>query len=179
MNKIWTSIIIFCFIFSIITNNFRNLINSLFSVPETSIKLLFSIGGLIIIYNGIFQIAIDSNMIKKISFIFKPLIKKIYKTNNEELLDLLCSNFTANLLGLGVASTPISLNILSKTEDKNIIHKLIGMNITCFTIFPFTIISLRSKLGGDNNLKIWILLIVITLLNTIFNIFLNNIGEEK
>ena len=30
MNFIWTIIIIFCFIFSIITNNFTTLINSLF-----------------------------------------------------------------------------------------------------------------------------------------------------
>ncbi len=179
MNKIWSSIIVLCFIYSIFSNNFSKLINSLFEVPEASLKLLFSIGGLIILYNGIFQVAIDSNMIKNISYIFKPLIKKIYKTNDEELLNLLCANFTANLLGLGVASTPIAINILSKTKDEIIINKLISMNITCFTLFPFTVISLRTKMGGNNNLKIWFFLILISLSNTFFVLLLNRFGENK
>jgi spore maturation protein A len=80
MNKIWTFLITSCFIYALFTNNFSNLVNSLFDVPENTIKLLLSIGSLIIIYNGIFQIAIDSKLVKKVSFLFKPLIKRIYKT---------------------------------------------------------------------------------------------------
>lgn len=179
MNIIWTSIIIFCLIFSLFTNNFTNLINALFDVPEYALKLLISLGGLIIIYNGIFQVAIDSKLIKSISFLFKPFIKKIYKINNEDLLELLCANFTANLLGLGAASTPIAINVLKQTDNKNIINKLICMNVSSFTIFPFTIITLRNKYNGINNFKVWILIILISFLTTIFSIFICNIGEKK
>lgn len=179
MNKIWTSIIIFCFIFSLFTNNFTNLINSLFYIPEKSIKLLISIGGLIIIYNGIFQIAIDCNLIKKISKVCKPIIKKIYKTDNDELLDLLSSNFVANLLGLGIASTPIAIKAIDKIDNKTIFYKLICINISCFTIFPFTILTLRNKFGGINNFKVWIGLIIITFMSTLFSILINNIGEKQ
>lgn len=179
MNIIWTSIIIFCLIFSLFTNNFTNLINALFDVPEYALKLLISLGGLIIIYNGIFQVAIDSKLIKTISFLFKPFIKKIYKINNEDLLELLCANFTANLLGLGSASTPIAINVIKQTDNKNIINKLICMNVSSFTIFPFTIITLRNKYNGVNNFKVWILIILISFLTTIFGIFICNIGEKK
>ena len=178
MNKIWTSIIIFCFIYSLITNNFPRLINSLFDIPKLSIDLLISIGSLIIIYNGIFQIAIDSKLIKLISFLFKPILRRIYKTNNNELLELLCANFTANLLGLGAASTPIAINILNNTNDEKIINKLLCFNVTCFTIFPFTIITLREKLGGSYNLKIWIFIILITFISTIFSYFISLIGDK-
>ena len=178
MNKIWTSIIIFCFIYSLITNNFPRLINSLFDIHKLSIDLLISIGSLIIIYNGIFQIAIDSKLIKLISFLFKPILRRIYKTNNNELLELLCANFTANLLGLGAASTPIAINILKNTNDEKITNKLLCFNVTCFTIFPFTIITLREKLGGSYNLKIWVFIILITFISTIFSYFISLIGDK-
>lgn len=179
MSIIWTVIIIFCLLFSLFTNNFTNVINALFDVPEYALKLTVSLGGLIIIYNGIFQVAIDSKLIKTISFLFKPFIKKIYKINNDELLELLCANFTANLLGLGAASTPIAINVLKKVDNPNIINKLICMNISSFTIFPFTIITLRNKYNGINNFKVWIAIIIITFLTTVFSLFICNIGEEK
>lgn len=179
MNIIWTSIIIFCFCFSILTNNFTNLINSLFDVPEHSLKLLISLGGLIIIYNGIFQIAIDSKIIKKISFIFKPLLKMIFKIDDNDTLELLCANFTANLLGLGIASTPIAIRIVQSTNDKKIINKLICLNISCFTLLPFTILTLRNKFGGINNFKVWIIIILITFLTSSFSVIVCNIGDKK
>lgn len=179
MSIIWTVIIIFCLLFSLFTNNFTNVINALFDVPEYALKLLISLGGLIIIYNGIFQVAIDSKLIKTISFLFKPFIKKIYKINNDELLELLCANFTANLLGLGAASTSIAINILKKVDNPSIINKLVCMNVSSFTIFPFTIITLRNKYNGINNFKIWISIIIITFLTTIFSIFICNVGEKK
>lgn len=179
MSIIWTVIIIFCLLFSLFTNNFTNVINALFDVPEYALKLTVSLGGLIIIYNGIFQVAIDSKLIKTISFLFKPFIKKIYKINNDELLELLCANFTANLLGLGAASTPIAINVLKKVDNPNIINKLICMNVSSFTIFPFTIITLRNKYNGINNFKVWIAIIIITFLTTVFSLFICNIGEEK
>lgn len=179
MSYIWTIIILISFIFSLFTNNFSNVINALFDVPEKSLKLLVSIGGLIIVYNGIFRIAIDSGLIKNISFVFKPVLKKIYKINSEDILELLCANFTANLLGLGIASTPIAINIIKKVDDKKIITKLICMNVSCFTIFPFTIISLRNKYNGINNFKVWIIIIIITFLSSLFSILLCNIGTKK
>lgn len=179
MNKIWTFIIIFSIIFSIITNNFTNLINALFDVPETSLKLLFSLGGLIIIYNGLFQIAIDCDLINYISFLFKPFIKRIYKNTTKELLDLLCANFVANLLGLGIASTPIAIKAIQKINNEKHLNKLICFNISCFTLLPFTILTLRNKLGGINNFKILIFLIIITFMSTIFSHIITNIGEHK
>lgn len=179
MNIIWTSIIIFCFIFSLFTNNFSILVNSLFDVPEYSLKLLINLGGLIIIYNGVFQIALDCKIIKKISIVFKPVLKKVYKIDEGDTLELLCANFTANLLGLGIASTPIAIKIIQSTDDNKIINKLISLNISCFTLFPFTILTLRNKYGGINNFKIWILLIFITSLTSIFSILICNIGDKK
>jgi len=179
MNYIWTTIILFCFIFSLFTNNFATLFNSLFDVPEYSLKLLISIGSLMLIYNGIFQIAIDSKLIRKICFIFKPLLRKIYKVSDEKVLELLCANFAANLLGLGSASTPIAIKALENIDNKKIIYKLICLNISSFTLFPFTIITLRNKFNGINNFKVWIMIVFISLITSIFSIVICSMGDNK
>lgn len=179
MSYIWTFLIIISFIISLITNNFTNLINSLFDVPYESIKLLLSIGSFIIIYNGIFQISIDSKLIKSISFLFKPFLKRLYKINNEDTLELLCANFTANLLGLGAASTPIAIKLVQKLDNKNNIYKLICMNVSSFTVFPFTIITLRNSYNGINNFKIWMFIIIISFLTTIFSFIICNIWSKE
>ena len=179
MNFIWTIIIIFCFIFSIITNNFTTLINSLFDVPKHSLKTLVDLGSLIIIYSGVLQIAIDCNIINKISFLFKPLLKRVYKTSDSNILNLLCANFAANLLGLGITSTSIAIKTVKSTNDINIINKLICINTSCFTIFPFTILTLRNKYNGINNFKVYVVLLVITFLTTLFGIIICNIGYKK
>lgn len=179
MSYIWTFLILISFIISLITNNFTSLINSLFDVPYESLKLLISIGSFIIIYNGIFQISIDSKLIKSISFLFKPILKKLYKINNEDTLELLCANFTANLLGLGAASTPIAIKLVQKLDSKKEVYKLICMNVSSFTIFPFTILTLRSNFNGINNFKIWIFIILISFTTTFFSLFICNLWGNK
>lgn len=179
MNKIWSLIIIISFIYSIFSNNFDKLINSIFDVPKESLNLLLSLGGLIILYNGFFQILIDCKLIKKISFLFKPILIKIYKIDNSETLDLLCANFTANLLGLGIASTPIVIKILKNESNEKIINKLICINTACFTIMPITIISIRESYNSGKNFSFYIILILTTFLSTIFSIIICNIGDTK
>ena len=77
------------------------------------------------------------------------------------------------------STTPIAINVLKNTSDEKIINKLICFNISCFTIFPFTIITLREKMGGINNFKVYIVLLVITFLTTLFGIIICNIGYKK
>lgn len=178
MNIIWSSLVIFCFIFSFISGNVNKLIDSLFDIPSDVIKLLISLGSLIIIYNGIFQIAIDSNLIKKISKIFKPFVKFIYTDLDENTIDLLSANFCANLLGLSSASTPIVIKAINKLNERNLI-KIVCMNVSCFSLFSFSIITLRSQYGGLKEFELWLFLIIITLLSTLFSLFICRLEERK
>ncbi len=176
MNIIWTIIILFSFVFAISTGNLNNLINSIFNVPKESLSLLVSIGSLIVIYNGVFQIAIDSGLIKKISFIFRGIVKKVFNDIDEEVVMLICANICANILGLGVASTPIALNVMSHIshEDKvnNNILCLVGINLSSFTLFPLTILTIRNTYQGSHSFFIWLSIIFISFVTTLFSIVL-------
>lgn len=179
MNKIWVFLITLCFIYAYLTGNINEVVNSILNVPSNTINLLLKTGGLIIIYNGIFNIAIKSGMIKKVSKIFNKLSYVLFSdySKDNEIHDYICANITANLLGLGIASTPIALKTIKMMKDKeeeinhNIIMILI-LNITSFTIFPLTVISIRESYGSKIGVYIWFSLIIISFLNTFIGVII-------
>lgn len=176
MNVIWTIIILFSFCFSLFTNNINTLINSIFLVPKNSLQLLLNIGSLIVIYNGIFQIALDAQLIKQVSKVFKGIVKKIFNDIDEETEQLICANVCANVLGLGVATTPIALEIMAKINhnDKlnNNILCLIGINICSFTFFPLTPLTIRNSVNGSYNAFIWLIITIISFITSLMAILI-------
>lgn len=185
MKRIWLIIFLFSLVYSVVSNNVIKLIDSLFDIPKIAINNIITIGGVIIIYNGLFQIAIDSRLIEKISIILSPVVKKIYKTSNEQLIKLLCSNICANILGLGIASTPIALKAIKENNNEEKQNKeynfilITLMNTACFTIFPFSIISIRDKYSGMYGIKIAILIMMISFINSLFTIILIKMVKKK
>src|SRR5690554_3239469 len=112
MNLIWILIVLFCGVYALISGNIEIFITKLFAVPELTISLLIKVGSLIVIYNGIFKIAIKSGIIDYIGRVFYWLSHLLFPRipKDHYLHSYICSNITANLLGLGIASTPIALN---------------------------------------------------------------------
>lgn len=176
MNIIWTSIVLFSFFFAICSNHLNDLIDAIFTVPTQSLKLLFNIGSLIIIYNGIFQIALDSKLIKKISKIFSRIVKKIFVDVDEETEDLISANICANILGLSTATTPIALNIMEKINKNEKINNnilcLIGINVCSFTLFPLTPLTIRNSVNGHNSILIWVIISAISFITTLIAIII-------
>lgn len=176
MNIIWTIIILFSFIFALFSGNLNNLIDSIFNVPKASLALLLNLGSLIVVYNGIFQIAIDSKLINLISKLFKGIVKKVFINVNDNVIDLISADICANLLGLGVATTPIALTIMKELDiDGNInnnILSLIGINLSAFTLFPLTILTIRNNYQGAYTLSVWIIIILISFITTMFSVTL-------
>lgn len=150
------------------------LINSL----EGSIKLTINIGLVIIFWNGLFNILIDSGIIKKIKVVFKRLILFLYPTIKFDSaeMDLLTTNYLLNILGLGFGGTASALQVINKLkeEDKNkkIIEDFIILNIGAFSILPISIISYRIQNNGLVNFKFILCCFLISLLVHITSIII-------
>ncbi len=170
MNIIWTSIVLFSLFFAISSNHLNDLITAIFTVPNQSLKLLLNIGSLIIIYNGIFQIALDSKLIRKISKIFSKFVRKVFCNIDEKTEELISANICANILGLGGATTPIALNIMEKINKNEKINNnilcLIGINVCSFTMFPLTPLTIRNSVNGNYGIIIWGIISLISFITT-------------
>lgn len=188
MNKIWLILLALTFIYAGLNHNLDEMLNLIMEVPNQSLKLLLTIGSLIVIYNGIFNMAIACGLIKHVGKAFKRLSFWLFPDIPQDHIihQYVCSNITANLLGLGLASTPIALKTIQAMKNYNgnkpVATKemitLIIINITCFSLFPLTIISLREKYHSQLGIYIWLGLIGITFLTSLFSLLIDK-GMQK
>lgn len=181
MNLIWSILMCFCLVYAIITGRIDDVINSFFKAGESALKTCINVSCIIIFFNGVFNIALESGLIKKISFLFKRISKFIFKDiKNDEIIDLISLNFSACFLGLGIATTPIAFKILDKLkEEVNEKNKLIKnvfllavLNITSFSLFPLTVLSIREKYDSNIGITIWLLIVSITFFESLITLII-------
>jgi spore maturation protein A len=162
---------------------------AIFNVPNKTLEVLLRIGGLIIFYNGLMQIALDSGLITKLSHVFKRLIDKLFPSlpHFSPARDHICLSLVANLLGLGVAGTPSTIKALQlmKEENQGIdeatseMSKFILLNITSFTLFPVTALSVRKIFFSKINLQLLPYFSLCSFFLTVFALIILKITEKK
>lgn len=173
MNKVWFIITIVSIIFGIFNDKIDEMIDSLFTVPENVINSLFKIGSMLVIYNGLFNIAIESKCINKLSKLLNKRVNKIFKLNDSSTSDLISTSIICNMLGLGPANMPIAIKIIERLKgDKFNLSMYIFVNISSFCILPLSLIALRTTFNSLINVEFIALIAISSFITTIFAILL-------
>ena len=100
MNYIWISIILISIIFGVINGNSELMVEILLDTPKSTLEMLINIGGLIIFYNGLFKMAIDSGVINKFSKYFIKIIHLIFPEIPKDHIvnEYICCNYENYIL---------------------------------------------------------------------------------
>ena len=85
---------------------------------------------------------------KNIARIISPVTKRLFPRESETAYTYINLNLSANLLGMGGASTPLGIKAVENMTQKKNKVMLIVINSTSITLIPTTIISLRASAGG-------------------------------
>ncbi|HEY8396283.1 MAG TPA: hypothetical protein VIK96_05850, partial [Bacilli bacterium] len=114
MNKVWVILVVFCLTYGIARGNTEMMLQNLLNVPNKTLEALLRIGGLIIFYNGLLQIAVESGLIIKLSGRFSFLLDRLFPklSKNSPAREHIALSLVANLLGLGSAGTPSTIKAL-------------------------------------------------------------------
>ena len=189
MNRIWCGLIFVGIFVSIITGTINNIGNIMIDSSMKAFNIFLQTSVLILFWGGLFQIAIDSGMVKRFSQYLKKPLSKIYKELDTDsyAYELICSNMVANILGLGAAATPIGLKAFkelqkmcdNKERPSRSMLTFIIINCSSLTLFPTTIISLRKLNGGNTNISVIFMMIVATTISTFIAIILDQIFYRR
>lgn len=187
INKIWASFIIIGIIYSILTNNTELISTEIIKGAETTLNMITKIFPVMALWLGIMKIAEESNLLKKISKLLSPIMKKIFPEipENHESISLITTNVVANLFGLGNASTPIGLKTMKSLQElnknkKEASHSMITflvLNTTGLTIIPTTILSLN--MNAKNPTEIILPCFLASLSATIGGLIIDRILQRK
>lgn len=161
MNYVWSAFILIAIFFGIVSGNTSTVANSVLNAGESSIKLLLTLAGTISLWSGIMAVADSCGITKWLSTLFSPVLKFLFPEykNNIKVMNYVSINITANLLGLGNASTPAGLKAVSAMYQgdntaNSSMATFIVMNTSSIQLIPTTIVALRISAGSTAPMEI-------------------------
>lgn len=185
LNIIWVVLILSGILYSIFTGNTNQIGEIILNSSLDAFNLFFKVALLLIFWNGMFQIAINSGMIKRVSKILKPILAKLFPEipYESEIFEYISAAIIANVLGLAAAATPLGLKAIEEMQKINTDKRkasrsmitLLLLNISSLTLFPSTIISLMHSFNSKSTNTLYLLLFVTTSIGTIFAIMLDKV----
>ena len=184
MNKVWTALLVIGIVVSFLTGSIDKLGTVIVESATDAFNIFLKVALLILFWNGVFNIAIQSGLIKNITKLLKKPLSFLFPDVDKDsvCMEYIFSNMVANMLGLGSAATPLGLKAFEMLQNENkkdhpsrAMMTFVLLNISTLTLFPTTIISLRAMYKGTTEFSFIVLMILVTLFATIFTILLDRI----
>ena len=182
MNYIFSFLILTSIIIGIFSGNTENIVNEMLKACNVSVKIAFSLIGIMAFWLGIMRVAEKSGVIKVISKILYPLMRILFKDVDKKspTLGNIAMSIGANALGLMNAATPIGIKVMKELQEKNKNKELatdsmcmfLAMNTAGFQIMPAPVIAILVGLGATNPAKIILPTLIVTTLTFLSAIFL-------
>lgn len=152
MNIIWFLMMSGAFCVLIWTNP-SNILSTMLAASSDSFKLALELCAVYAVWLGILELVDASGLSKKIARALRPFIRKLFKINDPETEKLIALNMSANMLGLGNASTPLGIAAIKRLDSgdsiaNHAIIMLIVLNATSIQLLPSTVIGLRAAAGS-------------------------------
>lgn len=180
--------IIISFVFGAINNKLPDVVNAILSGAELSVKVAFSLIGIMAFWLGLMKIAEKSGLIELISKMIKPITTKIFNEipeDNPAIGDIAMS-FTANAFGLTNAATPIGIKAMEemqkinadKTLASNSMCMFLAMNTAGFQLIPATVIAVLVGIGYKNPTEIIAPTLLVTSIAFVSAIFMAKVFQK-
>lgn len=147
---------------------------------KTAIELAITLVSIYAIWLSVLKIMEKIGANKMLYRILSPVTKKLFKGENDKALEYISLNFSANLLGMGGAATPLGIKAMESMQDgsdKATDNMLLFMviNSTSIQLLPATIIGMRAAAGSDSASDIILPSLIATTLSTLIGIVLAKI----
>lgn len=182
MNYIFYFLIVFSIIIGAINGKLQDVVNAIMSGAELSVKVAFSLIGIMAFWLGIMKVAEKSGLVKWISKLLRPITKFLFNEVPEDspAIAQIAMNFTANAFGLANAATPFGIRAMENLQKVNnkkdtasdSMCLLLGMNTAGFQLIPTTVLAILVGIGYKNPTEIIAPTLIVTLVAFISAILL-------
>jgi len=166
MKWVFAGLIAFSFIFGVINLDIAAVSDAALSEVQTAITLCLTLCGIICLWSGIMRVAQSSGLVEILAGAFKPVLTRLFRgiDPNGKAIGYIMLNITANLLGLGNASTPFGIAAMRELEREemrenpdiasNNMVVFVVLNTASLQLIPTTAAALRLKNGSAAPMEI-------------------------
>lgn len=153
------------------------MVNSTFDMAKTGFEISLGLTGVLTLWLGLMKVGEKGGIVKIFSRLVGPFFSKLFPElpKDNPAIGSMMMNFSANMLGLDNAATPLGLKAMKELQDinpkkdtaSNSMIMFLVLNTSGLTILPITIMVYRAQLGAANPSDIFIPILLATFFSTI------------
>lgn len=179
LNYIWILFFIISFIivlFKLIvlgdTTVMSTTINAITDSSKTAFEISLGLTGVMCFWLGIMKVGENGGAIKIFSKLISPFFSRLFPElpKDHPAMGSILMNYSANMLGLDNAATPLGLKAMKELQDinpkkdqaSNAMIMFLTLNTAGFTIIPVSIIAFRATAKAANPTDIFLPLLIST-----------------
>lgn len=178
LNYLWVLFFLVSFAIGIIkliggdTEVIPAMVNSTFTMSRTAFEIALALTGVMCLWLGIMKIGEKAGAIRVLSRLVGPFFSRLFPgiPKDHPAMGSILMNYSANMLGLDNAATPLGLKAMEELQsinDKkdtasNAMIMFLTLNTAGFTIIPVSILAYRMEAGAANPTDIFLPLIIAT-----------------
>ncbi|MGB1040001.1 MAG: nucleoside recognition domain-containing protein [Flavobacteriales bacterium] len=195
LNFIWIGFFLIAFVVGLIKliffhdlEVFKKIVDALFARAELGFEISIGLTGIIALWMGIMKIGENGGAVKMLSKFVSPLFVKLFPAvpENHPAVGSMMMNFSANMLGLSNAATPLGLKAMGELQELNPDKKkasnsqimFLVLNTTGFTLIPVTIMALRASNGSIDPTVVFLPILLTTFISSLFGLILMAIIQK-
>jgi spore maturation protein SpmA len=185
LNYIWVSFFIIAFVVALLhflvtgdAEIFKTIIDSTFSSSKSAVMdIALPLTGVMVLWLGLMNIGEKAGAVNFLAKIVGPFFSRLFPEipRNHPSFGQMMMNFSANMLGLDNAATPLGLKAMQGLQDvnpkkdtaSNAQIMFLVINTSGLTIIPVSILAQRAILGASNPTDIFIPVLLATAVSTL------------
>lgn len=159
LNKIWCGMMLVSIVVAFATGRTQELTAAMNEGAQAAVTLSVSMLGMMCAWTGIMHMAEQAGFVNKLAKLFSPVIRRLFPDFAEEpsVQNKMAMNFSANLLGLGNAATPLGIAAM---KEMTRLHPgdtpcrgtmlFVVINTASLQLIPTYAATLRGNYGSAN-----------------------------
>lgn len=195
LNYIWITFFLVAFVVALgkllflgDTAVFTDIIAATFDSAKTGFEISLGLTGILSLWLGIMKIGEKGGLIQAFARAASPVFSKLFPDlpHNHPVTGSIFMCFSANLLGLDNAATPMGLQAMKELQElntqkesaSNSMIMFLCINASGLTIIPITIMMYRAQLGAANPSDVFLPILLATLTSTLVAVLIVCIKQK-
>lgn len=184
LNYIWIAFFLIAFTVALCkwviggdTEVFTAIINASFASAKAGFEISLGLTGILSLWLGIMKIGEKGGVIQAFARLAAPVFSKLFPgiPKDHPATGSIFMNFSANLLGLDNAATPMGLKAMQQLQELNkekdsasdAMIMFLCVNASGLTLIPITIMMYRAQMGAANPSDVFLPIMLATFSSTL------------
>ena len=195
LNYIWIAFFIISFVIALgklffwgDTTVFTEMMSASTTSAKSAFELSLGLTGVLSLWMGIMKIGEKGGLVAALARLLSPVLSKIFPDvpKGHPAMGTMFMNFSANMLGLDNAATPMGLKAMQELQElnqkkdtaSNPMIMFLVLNTSGLTLIPVSVLTFRTEMGAANPTDIFLPILLATTVATLVGLIVTSIYQR-